>query len=532
MITMSNFGVKGRLGNQLFQYASIYGMAKQYGHKLMLSPWKYEKYFNGFFPESEAVPAAVPVHEPAFHFTPEYYSQKLKNNKANFSLDGYLQSPKYWKGYEKEIKKDFSFNPGVLDHVKKKYEKALAKEAIAISIRRGDYVDNPNYELLPVTYYFLALLENFPDWKDKNIIIFSDEPEYAKEHFGCLENVFFADNYFNNKDKTDYHSVNESAIEQLCLMSLCAHFIICNSTFAWWGAYLGEKKNSKIIRPAAYFSGKLGASNNIKDHYPESWISFDHKEKKIDLSDVTFTVPVMYDHPDRKQNLELSICMLQKNFDTNIVIGEQGGRRFEYMGLYCDYVNFSGLSVFHRTKMLNEMARESKTPIVINWDADVNISPVMIWMAAEMIRQGADCAYPYDGRFARVPRTPWFPKIEKSLDVGIFAGHKFAGTSAVNDKMSVGGAVAFNKEKFFEGGAENEFFITYGPEDAERFERFTKIGFIVRRVLGMLYHIDHWCGPNSSMQHPNAEANRKEWHKVRNMSKSDLLNYINTWTWK
>jgi hypothetical protein len=99
-------------------------------------------------------------------------------------------------------------------------------------------------------------------------------------------NVHFADELGCKKD-----------IEQLALMSLCDHFIISNSTFSWWGAYLGEKEHSKIIHPAYHFAGKLLQTSNAKDYYPERWINFDHVGKRIDLSDVTFTVPVSYDHP-------------------------------------------------------------------------------------------------------------------------------------------------------------------------------------------------------------------------------------------
>ena len=47
---------------------------------------------------------------------------------------------------------------------------------------------------------------------------------------------------------------------------------------------------------------------------------------------------------------------------------------------------------------------------------------------------------------------------------------------------------------------ENEFMISYGPEDIDRFERFTKLGFNIKRISGILYHLDHHIGVNSSDQ--------------------------------
>jgi len=64
------------------------------------------------------------------------------------------------------------------------------------------------------------------------------------------------------------------------------------------------------------------------------------------------------------------------------------------------------------------MALRTNTPYVVNWDADVIITPLQIWLAVEKLRDGADMVFPYDGRFARWPRQPWFKEIERTLDLG------------------------------------------------------------------------------------------------------------------
>lgn len=526
---MSNFGRKGRLGNQLFQVASLIGLSNKYNQKLLLPKWHYAKYFN-YTVEEGTMTSNNKITEPHYHYAEEL---GIKSPGIN-DIDGYFQSEKYWKNYGPIVKEQLTFKDYFINFVKEKYSKALKnKEVIAISIRRGDYVNNPNYAQLPITWYFTALQQYFPDWKTKNIIIFSDDIEYCKLHFGCFENVFYAENSFNNTDKRFYFHENKSAIEQLCLMTLCNHYIIANSTFSWWGAYLGEKEGTKIIRPKEHLAGSLKVRHITKDYYPKNWIEF--IGDKIDFTDVTFMIPVSYDHNDRHENLSLNVCMLQRAFETHIIVAEQGTDKFSNYNQYkyCDYVKFD-YREFHRTKMLNEMAKMSKTPIIVNWDADMFISPLQLWQSVERIRSGAaDMVFPYDGRFARVNRIPYYKLLTETFDVGILSGKTFKGMDFIKDAMSVGGAILFNKQKYFEGGGENENFVSYGPEDVERDARFRRMNFNVERTTGAIYHLDHYRGPNSkSAGNKFYTQNHDELNKIYSLSGKELRDYVKTWAWK
>jgi hypothetical protein len=517
MITFSKLGKLGRLGNQLFQIASSIGIAKKYNHKCQLPPWVYSKYFNWEIKETSIEPMEQ-LKEPYFH-----YCDNLNiPAKGIVDLFGYFQSEKYFKDAEKEVRSVLSFNKKYSEKVYLKYSYALRRNPIAISIRRGDYVDNPNYELLPIEYYLTALFEHFSDWQNRDIVVFSDDIEYCRLHFSCYYNFYIVGGGFNNTDKRLYFKENESAIEQLCLMSMCSDFIISNSTFAWWGAWLSKNKN-KVIRPAIYVKGNLATQINMNDHYPSEWISHDHRQKRISLKNVTFTIPVKYDHSDRRQNLNLNILLLLRMFDCSITVGENGGNHFEYLSSWCTYMNFEG-SLFHRTKMLNEMAKASKTDIIVNHDADVFLPPLAIIKAVEFIKLGADMVYPYDGRFARVSRSN-FITLQNRLDVGCLAYQQWPGTHK-DDLKSVGGSIFFNKESFFRGGGENTKFISYGPEDTERMERFTKAGFKVKRIPGMIYHIDHHRGKDSLTRHEYFKKNEQEFELIKSLTKEELLTYI------
>lgn len=513
MITYSRLGHarRGRLGNQLFQIASTVGLARKYGHDYVFPEWGYAHHFERKLPVGYPN-GRITINEKHFH-----HDDTPLTGQIDYDIDGWRQSERYWEDSVEEVRQVFGFQKDFEAAQRARFAHVFERPVIAISIRRGDFVRNPNYAQLPPSYYIGALLEHFPDFERYNILFFSDDIPYCKVHFECLPNAYFADG---------------ADIEQLCLMSMCNDFIVSNSTFSWWGAWLGEKRWSRVIRPAYLFDGKLLANNSDQDYWPKRWNVYDHKKNKIDLHDTTFTIPVYIDHPDRLHNLYLNVAMLLKDFNTNIIVGEQGGPVLKNFAQFCQYHHFKDMRNFHRTKMLNDMARMSSTPIVVNWDCDIFVPPMQIWLAAERLRNGGDMVYPYDGRFARVPRT-WHPRLDKMLDVGIFGDTQFKGKHGKPlPTTSVGGAIMFNRESFFNGGAENEYMISFGPEDWERNFRFKALGYNVERIEGALYHLDHFIGPNSSTRNPFFAHNHLELDKVRAMDADQLSAYVVTWPWR
>ena len=268
---------------------------------------------------------------------------------------------------------------------------------------------------------------------------------------------------------------------------------------------------------------------------------------KIDLIDATFLIPVEYDSPDRKENLDLVVGYLQKYFTTNIIVCENINPKLGYVPSddnSRDYPliehlesKFTGLkymrsnsSYFHKTKMLNDMARVAETPIIISYDGDVFASPVQILESVDRIRNNeADCVLAYDGRCAKVPRLPWLQRMQQYLTVAIFGDRIFPG---MNDRgPQVGGLAVMSKEKFFESGGENENFVSWGSEDFERKIRWEKFGYRFQRVDGILYHMEHMRGTNSWLDHPNYHKNKTEYEKVERMTGDELREYIKTWSW-
>lgn len=517
MITYSRLGSpnRGRLGNQLFQIASTIGMALEYGHDFAFPQWRYEQYFLNPLPKAGLI-EAWEVPERAFHHTSE---PALEDISDNFDIDGWRQSEKYWSAQERYIRDQFAFNADFLTELGKRWKNAFLRPTIAVSVRRGDFVGNPNYAQIPARYYILGLLDAVPDWREYNILFFSDDLDYCRAHFSGMPNV---------------HFITGTDIEQLAVMSMCQHFVISNSTFSWWGAWLGEKEGTVVVRPPVNFAGKLAAINDEVNFWPERWKIVDYRTRKIPLQDVTFTIPVFIDHKHRSENLDLCVRQLVENFDTFVIVTEQGltSKAAGIKKYGATYLHAEGMQFFHRTKMLNDMARMATTKIVVNWDCDVFVPMVQLLMAAQEIREGADMVYPYDGRFARVPRT-WYPQLSRTNDIGIFGVTQFTGKfGAKIPTTSVGGAIMFNRESFFTGGGENEYMISFGPEDWERFYRFQAFGYNIKRVKGPLFHLDHYIGPNSSGRNPHFKLNHKELNEIRARSLDDLVAYVMTWPWR
>lgn len=492
MIKFVSLGNLGRLGNQMFQVASTIGIAERNKTLAVFNNWEYLKYFDNELTVHN-YPGAISVREKNFH----YNDYKLCG-EHDYSLHGYFQSYKYFSN-------DFKFK--FKTDLKQKSLSLLPKndrENITIHIRRGDYVGNPSHYNLSIRYYLNAL-EAIGNWQDYNLCFFSDDIEYAKWHFQCLPNAYF---------------IHGTEIEDLCTMTLCDHFIIANSSFSWWAAYLGAKEHSAIIRPKEHFAGNQ-LRHDIKDLYPEEWIVVSDETKPV-LLDTTFIIPVAYDHNDRVANLNLSIQHIQTNFNTNISVIEQGGTKFNYVEEYCDYAFYKSQE-FHRTRMINKIAKFVTTDYVVNWDADMILNPVQLWYSVQLLRLGIDVVYPYDGNFKHIDKDK-HKYLTANLDWLI-------GKDLKGPIESWGGAIFLNRKKFLSVGGENENFISWGPEDAERFNRFLKMGLKVDRLKGQIYHLEHYRGRNSGRHNPHLEANRKEWHKVRLMERDELFSYINTWEW-
>lgn len=196
------------------------------------------------------------VKEKQFQFDPAFFDLP-----DNIYLEGYWQSEKYFKRIEPLIRQEFRLHVGPGAQVQELSERIREGNAISIHIRRGDYVNNPStnatHGVCSVGYYHQAVERISRQVGDLRFWIFSDDPAWVKENI-TLDYPYYC--------IPDHHLKN---YEDMYLMSCCKHHIIANSSFSWWGAYLGSNPGKIIIAPKNWFK-KTDISTT--DLLPESWI--------------------------------------------------------------------------------------------------------------------------------------------------------------------------------------------------------------------------------------------------------------------
>lgn len=239
-VTFAQLGKYGRLGNALFQIAATIGYSKKYNDPFIFPKWSYQDKFS--LPQDKFIDFSLLSYNNEYNELRYLYDEMPF--KKNCNLMGYFQSTKYFSHCEEDIRKYFSFN-----NSNEKFENICA-----IHVRHGDYIRYPKHHpIQKIDYYKKAInIMNCDKY-----IIFSDDIRWCR-------NNFIGDNYFINNSK--------SAEEDLRLMSLCNHFIIANSSFSWWGAWLSKYENKKVIAPINWFGPALNKTNPITDLIPNDWI--------------------------------------------------------------------------------------------------------------------------------------------------------------------------------------------------------------------------------------------------------------------
>ena len=188
--------------------------------------------------------------------------------RDNIMLRGYFQSEKYFENIKDEIKnKYFKPNPSIIQKLQEKWMNNYDfSKSISIHLRIGHdrnlNGNNPGMEDLfpvcPVSYYIDSITKIIEMDSDiSNIFCFSDDIEWCKNNI-MSDELIFVD--------------NNTAIEDMFLMSYCKHNITGNSTFSWWSAYLNNNPDKIVIVPEKLWFGPKLNYLNKKDLFLENWI--------------------------------------------------------------------------------------------------------------------------------------------------------------------------------------------------------------------------------------------------------------------
>ena len=250
--------LQGGLCNQIFQIVVAYAQSRRIKGVFRIRrnklyedhrPLYWDSFFHLFTPYSYN---SLPELKTITDAEPTKY-QQLPLQSCH--LYGYFQSPKYFQEYSEEIRQLLAPPPTILQKIKDKYRFLLEKKdrLVVVHARRTDYCEKASFHgPLTIEYYqeakkrlcvekpfFLLCADDTKFWQDTKLFI-------ENEHY-LLE--------------------NEDDVTTLHLLSQFFYFIIANSTFSWWGAWLAEAK--QVMAPSRWF-GPTGPKH-YEDIYVPSW---------------------------------------------------------------------------------------------------------------------------------------------------------------------------------------------------------------------------------------------------------------------
>jgi hypothetical protein len=264
--------LQGGLGNQMFQYAMGLEQARRYDTTLRLdiSALRYDSMrrfnldlFAGVEEPTVLEPQTADIHEQGL----PYNGALQQSITPRSTLKGYWQSERYFPNVAADLRQKFVprdplpefFIPRLLEKVV-----AAGKLATFLGVRRTDYVKKQDFHgVLPEAYYTRAIqILTYRLGSAPIVFVFSDEPEWCKANLKLPVPFIVAGSY---NWTTPHNRGREDA--DIYVMSKCSNAIIANSSFHWWGAWLGPQQN--VIAPKQWFTTTAEDSSDI---VPSRWI--------------------------------------------------------------------------------------------------------------------------------------------------------------------------------------------------------------------------------------------------------------------
>ncbi len=207
----------------------------------------------------DAVRRRVFKHKAQELYTQRFNPYMLSLDKNSY-IDGFFQSPKYFIGYEDIIRQDFTLRNQPAPAIQELYQDIMSHESLCIHVRRGDFVGNRDHDVLPPDYYNKAISILEKQVNIGKIFIFSDDIQWCKDNMNFNYPTFFVTEEY----------CGERGEGHMYLMSAGKNFIIPNSTFSWWGVWLSENKNKKVVAPKIWTKDP---NTDMGDLILEDWIT-------------------------------------------------------------------------------------------------------------------------------------------------------------------------------------------------------------------------------------------------------------------
>lgn len=268
----------GGLGNQMFIYAFYLQMRKRFANtRIDLSDMMHYNAHNGY--ELNRVfginDKEFCISKPLKKVLEFLFFKVILERKQNLEtmeaftksyaypllyFKGFYQSERFFKEVEQEVRQAFSFDINQANAESQELAKLITSNpnAVSLHVRRGDYMDPKFYKrygtVCPITYFQKAVDEMLTHVPQAHFYIFSDDIEWVKQNIN-LPHATVVD---CNRGTDSW--------QDMMLMSLCKHNIICNSTFSWWGAWLNANPDKHVIAPSRWL-----ADVDMPYIIPETW---------------------------------------------------------------------------------------------------------------------------------------------------------------------------------------------------------------------------------------------------------------------
>ena len=264
--------IEGGLGNQLFQYAfgtqlasihntdlildlSAYDSQPQHGYLLdrfcitsrELSPQERKRIPARYQNDRRAVFPLISLGRKEFRRQRERpfgFAEKYLSIPDDSYLAGYWQSERFFRGVESNIRNQFRLRSPMSLESSRLREKMMSTSSIALHFRRGDYITTTPMSVrnLSLSYYKECVHSQLEKRPDSEAYVFSNDIPWCRDNLDLPCPMHFVD-----------HSSNATAYEDLWLMTAAESMVIANSTFSWWGAYLGERQERTVYAPSSWY---------------------------------------------------------------------------------------------------------------------------------------------------------------------------------------------------------------------------------------------------------------------------------------
>jgi hypothetical protein len=173
------------------------------------------------------------------------FRPEVLDARKGTTLHGFFQSPLYFNSIDEELFQElnplrWSMPPEIVEAGDRIGEPC----GVAVHCRRGDYVNNPNVDLLGPAYFGQAMDEMRARIPGCRFHVFSDDTDWCREIFKESDVVIESHAGAELNPLIDWY-----------LMSRADHHILSNSSYAWWAAWFGRKAGQIVLVPPVWFEG-------------------------------------------------------------------------------------------------------------------------------------------------------------------------------------------------------------------------------------------------------------------------------------